>query len=40
MTDTIWKIRKALEDGGVIFIDGDDSTGPGVRLSKPLLDNG
>ena len=36
MTDTIWKVRKALEKAGIIFIDGDGSTGPGVKLSKPL----
>ncbi len=40
ITDTIWKIRKALEEAGIIFIEGDDSTGPGVRLSKPISDNG
>ena len=40
MTDTIWKIRKAFEEAGIIFIDGDDLTGPGVRLSKPFSDNG
>ena len=40
MTDTIWKIRKALEEAGIIFIDGDDSTGPGVKLSKPIIDIG
>lgn len=40
MTDTIWKIRKALEEAGIIFIDGDESTGPGVRLSKPFADSG
>lgn len=40
MTDTIWKVGKALERAGVIFIDGDASTGPGVRLSKPFPDNG
>ena len=38
MTDTIWKIRKALEEAGIIFIDGDGSTGPGVKLSKPIID--
>jgi len=40
MTHTIWKVRNALEQAGVIFIDGDASTGPGVRLSKPLSDQG
>ena len=38
MTDTIWKVQKALEQAGIIFIDSDDSTGPGVRLSKPISD--
>jgi transcriptional regulator with XRE-family HTH domain len=27
-------IRRALEGGGVIFIDEDDKEGPGVRLQK------
>ena len=36
MSNTIWKIRKTLEEAGIIFIDGDESTGPGVKLSKPL----
>jgi hypothetical protein len=40
MSKTVWKLQKALENGGVIFIDGDDSTGPGVKLSKPISDNG
>ena len=40
MSDTIWKLRKTLEEAEIIFIDGEESTGPGVRLSKPLLDNG
>ncbi len=40
MTDTIWKVRKALEQAGIIFIDGNGSTGPGVKLSKPISDNG
>ena len=34
--DTIWKIQKALAQGGVEFIDGDDTRGPGVRLKTPL----
>ena len=33
---TVWKIQKALEQGGVEFIDGDDNKGPGVRLKTPL----
>ena len=40
MSKTVWKLQKALEDGGVVFIDGDGSTGPGVKLSKPISDNG
>lgn len=28
-------IRYALEKAGIEFIDQDDATGPGVRLSKP-----
>lgn len=34
-TDTAWRIQIALEAAGIIFIDGDESNGPGVRLSKP-----
>ena len=33
--DTVWKIQKALEDGGVLFLSGDADFGPGVRLSRP-----
>jgi transcriptional regulator with XRE-family HTH domain len=39
MSDTIWKLRKTLEEAEIIFIDGDGSTGPGVKLSKPISDN-
>ena len=39
MSDTIWKLRRSLEEAGIIFIDGGDSTGPGVKLSKPISDN-
>lgn len=35
-TSSAWRIQQALEKAGIIFIDGDDSTGPGVRLSKPI----
>ena len=35
-TDTAWRIQGALEKAGIIFIDADESIGPGVRLSKPL----
>ncbi len=34
--ETLWKIQKALEQGGVEFIDGDDTKGPGLRLKTPL----
>jgi len=37
MSKTVWKLQKAFEDGGVIFIDSDEIVGPGVRLSKPGL---
>ena len=40
MSKTVWKLQKTLEDGGVIFIASDESSGPGVRLSKPISDNG
>ena len=33
---TIARIQRALEAAGIIFIDQDGSTGPGVRLKKPL----
>jgi hypothetical protein len=36
MSETIWKVQIALEDAGIIFIDGDETNGPGVRLSKPI----
>ncbi len=39
MSDTIWKLRKTLEEAEITFIDGDKSTGPGVKLSKPISDN-
>jgi transcriptional regulator with XRE-family HTH domain len=32
--DTLAKIRRALEAGGIIFLDGNGE-GPGVRLRKP-----
>jgi hypothetical protein len=28
-------VRRALEAAGVIFVDEDGTTGPGVRLRKP-----
>ena len=39
-TNSAWKIQKALEKAGIVFIEGDGSTGPGVKLSKPISDNG
>jgi len=38
-TNSAWRIQAALEKAGVIFIASDDSTGPGVRLSKPIFDD-
>ena len=35
---TLARIREALEAAGVLFIDGDQTTGPGVRLRDPLKD--
>jgi transcriptional regulator with XRE-family HTH domain len=34
LPDTVADIRKALEDGGAIFIDEDAAAGVGVRLAK------
>ncbi len=31
ITDNVWKIQRALEDAGVVFID-ENGGGPGVRL--------
>jgi DNA-binding XRE family transcriptional regulator len=33
--ETWLKIKRALEREGIIFIDEDDVTGPGVRLRRP-----
>jgi transcriptional regulator with XRE-family HTH domain len=30
------RIQRALEERGIIFIDQDGHTGPGVRLRQPL----
>jgi hypothetical protein len=30
------RIQRALERAGIIFIDQDPHTGPGVRLTQPL----
>lgn len=34
--ETLWKIQKALEQGGVEFINSDETKGPGVRLKEPM----
>ncbi len=31
-----WKVQKALEDAGVVFIDQSEDSGPGVRLKDPI----
>ena len=31
-TGTLSRVREALEDEGVVFVEADDATGPGVRL--------
>ena len=33
MAENVWKVQRALEDAGVIFID-EDELGPGVRLRE------
>ena len=32
--ENLWRIEKALEDAGVIFIPADETAGPGVRLKR------
>ena len=34
--ETAWRIQGALEKAGIIFIDADESNGPGVRLARPI----
>ncbi len=34
--ENVWKVQRALEDAGVIFIDENDE-GPGVRLRKEKM---
>ncbi len=34
---TMSRIQKALEAGGVTFIDQEGEQGPGVRLRKPVI---
>jgi transcriptional regulator with XRE-family HTH domain len=33
---TMARIQRALESAGIIFIDQDETNGPGVRLRTPL----
>jgi transcriptional regulator with XRE-family HTH domain len=33
-SDTIWRVTKALEDAGIIFLFPDESGNEGVRLKK------
>jgi len=33
---TMSRIQRALESAGIIFIDQDDTNGPGVRLKRPI----
>lgn len=34
--ETVWKLQRALEEAGIVFINEDDSGGPGVRLRRRL----
>ena len=34
--ENLWRIEKALEDAGVIFIPADETAGPGVRLKRAV----
>jgi transcriptional regulator with XRE-family HTH domain len=34
---TMARIQQALESAGIIFIDQDAQSGPGVRLRRPIL---
>jgi len=33
---TLLRIQRALEEAGIVFIDQDGNSGPGVRLRDPL----
>lgn len=36
---TLVDLRRALVEAGIIFIDQNEDTGPGVRLKDPIRDN-
>jgi hypothetical protein len=36
MFETVRALRRTLERAGVVFIDGDEHAGPGVRLKEPV----
>jgi hypothetical protein len=38
--ESVWAVQRALEAGGVMFIDGDDRAGAGVRLATPTRGRG
>ena len=38
--ESVWAVQRALEQAGIIFIEGDDRAGPGVRLATPTRGRG
>lgn len=34
--ENVWKVQRALEAAGVVFIDQNEAIGPGVRLKNPI----
>ena len=34
--ENVWKVQQALEYAGVVFIDQNEESGPGVRLKDPI----
>ena len=34
--ENVLKVQRALEDAGVVFIDQNEKSGPGVRLKNPI----
>ncbi len=34
--ENVWKVQRALEDAGVVFIDQNEEVGPGVRLKDAI----